>query len=51
MEEGLGGRVLMMQEIRSAAREMPDHHEKILRDLRLFGQAIPDGSLFSKLVH
>ncbi|MCB1530450.1 MAG: hypothetical protein H6853_06160 [Rhodospirillales bacterium] len=46
-EEGREGRVLMMQARLDSAREMPEEHARILRQLKLFGQTVPEGGLFS----
>ncbi len=50
-EEGRTGRVLMIHEARQAARDVPKDHRKILNDLRLFGQVVPTGSIFSTMIH
>lgn len=50
-EGGKPGRVLMIHEARKSAREIPDDHQKILNDLRLFGQMVPTGTIFSSLIH
>lgn len=47
MEEGREGRVLMIQERLGAVRDIPPEHQHILTHLRLFGQVIPQGSVFS----
>lgn len=47
MEEGREGRVLMIQQRLDAVRDIPPEHQHILTHLRLFGQVIPQGSLFS----
>lgn len=51
-DEGREGRVLMMQERLDAARDIPADHAHILHQLKLFGQIIPDGGIFSnKTLH
>jgi hypothetical protein len=52
MDEGREGRVLMIQQRLEAAREMPEDHAHILRQLQLFGRVIPQGSVFSShMIH
>lgn len=52
MDEGREGRVLMIQQRLDAAREMPEDHAYILRQLQLFGRVIPQGSIFSSsMIH
>ena len=50
-DEGRTGRVLMIHEARKSARDIPEDHQKILNDLKLFGQVVPSGSVFSSLIH
>jgi hypothetical protein len=47
MEEGREGRVLMIQQRLEAVRDIPPEHQHILKQLRLYGQIIPEGSIFS----
>lgn len=52
MDEGREGRVLMIQQRLEAARDMPEDHAVILRQLQLFGRTIPQGSVFhSSMIH
>lgn len=52
MDEGREGRVLMIQQRLDAAREMPEDHAQVLRQLQLFGRVIPQGSVFSsQMIH
>lgn len=52
MDEGREGRVLMIQQRLEAARDMPDDHAHILRQLQLFGRVMPQGSVFnSPMIH
>ncbi len=39
--EGREGSVLRIQEARRRGREIPEEHQKILRDVRLFGGVLP----------
>ncbi len=41
MEEGREGRILMIQQRLDAARDMPDDHVHVLRQLQLFGRVMP----------
>ena len=41
MKEGREGRVKLVQERLKAAREMPEDHKKILKEIELFGKALP----------
>lgn len=52
LEEGREGRVLMIQERLASARDIPPEHEAVLRQIKLFGQTVPQGSVFqSHMVH
>lgn len=52
MDEGREGRVLMIQQRLDAARDMPDDHAHVLRQLQLYGRTIPQGSIFSSsMIH
>jgi len=41
MEEGRQGRVLEVQKRLKAAREIPEDHKKILKEIELFGKVLP----------
>lgn len=41
MEEGRQGRVLEVQKRLKAAREIPEDHKKILKEIELFGRELP----------
>lgn len=50
MSEGREGRVLMIQQRLEAARDMPEDHAYILRQLQLYGQTVPRQSVFSSML-
>lgn len=52
LEEGREGRVLLIQQRLAAARDIPPEHEEVLKQLKLFGRVVPQGSVFqSHMVH